>query len=29
MMEELGFNNIYNLLGGITDWQDEGFPVVQ
>ena len=29
MMEELGFENVYNMLGGITDWQDEGFPVVQ
>ena len=29
IMEELGFNNVYNMLGGIIDWQDEGFPVVQ
>ena len=29
MMEELGFKKVYNMLGGITDWQDEGFSVVQ
>ena len=29
IMEELGFKNVYNMQGGITDWQDEGFPVVQ
>jgi rhodanese-related sulfurtransferase len=27
MMEELGFKKVYNLMGGITAWQDEGLPV--
>jgi rhodanese-related sulfurtransferase len=25
----LGFKNIYNMMGGITDWQTMGFPVVK
>ncbi len=29
MMEELGFEKIYNMLGGISAWQDEGFPVIK
>ena len=29
MMEELGFEKVYNMLGGIVDWQDAGFPTVQ
>lgn len=28
IMEELGFFEVYNMLGGITQWQVEGFPVV-
>lgn len=26
LMEELGFKKIYNLMGGITSWEDEGMP---
>ena len=29
MMQELGFEKVYNMLGGISDWQNEGFPVVK
>jgi rhodanese-related sulfurtransferase len=29
LMKELGFFRVYNLIGGITAWQDEGFPVMQ
>jgi len=28
IMEELGFNTVYNMLGGITQWQEEGHPIV-
>jgi len=28
-MKEMGFQKIYNLLGGITRWQKEGYPIVQ
>jgi phage shock protein E len=26
---ELGFSHIYNMTGGITDWQTAGLPVVK
>jgi rhodanese-related sulfurtransferase len=29
IMLEMGFDNIYNMTGGITDWQAAGYPVVQ
>ena len=28
-MKELGFNEVYNLLGGITEWSAQGLPVVK
>jgi rhodanese-related sulfurtransferase len=28
-MQELGFNEVYNVLGGIIGWTDTGFPVVK
>jgi rhodanese-related sulfurtransferase len=28
IMVSLGFQNVYNMTGGITDWQAAGFPVV-
>jgi rhodanese-related sulfurtransferase len=28
-MEELGFKDIYDMSGGIMDWQSQGFPVVK
>jgi len=28
MMQEMGFQQVYNLLGGTTRWQREGFPTV-
>jgi rhodanese-related sulfurtransferase len=28
IMEELGFIEVYNMLGGITQWQAKGYPVV-
>ncbi len=27
-LNELGFTRVYNMRGGITRWQDAGFPVV-
>lgn len=27
IMKELGFKRVYNLLGGITHWREEEFPV--
>jgi len=27
MMSELGFKDIYNMNGGITDWQAAGLPI--
>ena len=27
MMEELGFERVYNILGGMNDWNANGFPV--
>ena len=29
MMAELGFREVYNMLGGIVEWEQEGFTVVQ
>ena len=29
MMEELGFNEAYNMLGGIIDWEEAGLPTIQ
>ncbi len=29
IMKELGFQNIYNMTGGITDWVAKGLPVVK
>ncbi len=29
IMIELGFKNLYNMTGGILDWQAAGFPTVQ
>lgn len=29
MMQEMGFQQVYNLLGGTTRWQREGFPTVR
>lgn len=28
LMEELGFSEVYNMLGGITQWQAEGYPII-
>ena len=28
IMDDLGFMEVYNLTGGIVQWQDEGFPIV-
>jgi rhodanese-related sulfurtransferase len=27
-MRSLGFAELYNLIGGITDWQKEGYEIV-
>ena len=27
MMKELGFDNVYNMLGGITLWEKETYPI--
>jgi hydroxyacylglutathione hydrolase len=29
ILKKLGFNNVYNLLGGIRAWQSRGYPVEQ
>jgi len=29
LMRGLGFRELYNLVGGIVDWQNEGFEVVK
>lgn len=29
IMVELGFRHIYNMTGGFTEWQAQGFPVVK
>ena len=28
MMRDLGFIEVYNMLGGIVEWQENGYPVV-
>ena len=28
-MRELGFREVYNMLGGIVQWEVEGFPVIK
>jgi rhodanese-related sulfurtransferase len=28
IMKELGFKNVYNMMGGIVEWQAKGFPIV-
>jgi rhodanese-related sulfurtransferase len=28
IMEEPGFIEVYNMLGGITQWQAKGYPVI-
>jgi rhodanese-related sulfurtransferase len=28
LMEELGFSEVYNMLGGITQWQAEGYTII-
>ena len=28
IMEELGFNKVYDILGGINSWQENNFPLV-
>ena len=27
IMKDLGFFEVYNMLGGITQWIDQGYPV--
>lgn len=29
LMKELGFFRVYNLIGGMIGWKDEGFPVTR
>jgi len=29
IMEELGFGEVYNMLGGIVEWEADGFPMVK
>lgn len=29
ILEELGFKDVYNMTGGIQDWEDQGLPVVK
>ena len=29
LMSDLGFERVYNLIGGITRWQSEGLPVTR
>ena len=29
IMRELGFAEVYNMSGGITDWNTKGYPVVE
>jgi len=28
LMQELGFSRVYNMIGGIIQWKDEGYPTV-
>ena len=27
IMDKMGFEEVYNMTGGITQWQEEGFPI--
>ena len=29
IMIKLGFENVHNMLGGISEWKKEGFPVMK
>ncbi len=29
LLEELGFSEVYHMIGGIIDWESEGFGVVE
>jgi len=29
IMRELGFIEVHNMLGGITDWKEKGYPVIE
>ena len=29
MMKELGFDEVYNMLGGINSWKSKGFPTIK
>ena len=29
MMKKLGFKEVYNMLGGITEWVKNGLPIVE
>ncbi len=29
MMDEIGFQEVYNVIGGITGWKSKGLPVVE
>jgi len=28
-MKEMGFKEVYNMLGGITRWVKEGYPILR
>jgi rhodanese-related sulfurtransferase len=28
-MQALGFEEVYNMLGGITEWEEQGYPVIR
>ena len=28
IMEELGFLRVYNMIGGITQWKEKGYPTI-
>ena len=28
-MQALGFEEVYNMLGGITEWEENGYPVIR
>jgi rhodanese-related sulfurtransferase len=29
IMKDLGFSVVYNMLGGIIEWEENGYPLVQ
>lgn len=29
ILQELGYENVYNVIGGIKDWKEKGFQVVK